>query len=214
MSWNKGKRMYTDDEVFCSNSKASQSLLRKYYLEKVDYCCSECGGSKWMGKDLKLEVDHKDGVRRNNDLSNLRLLCPNCHSLTETYKAKNVKGKKKVSDEELVDALHNNETISQALISVNLAPRGGNYARAKKLLEARDISMRVKKMSFCSCGKRIDKMAFECKQCSNVSKRKVYRPSEGQLKREIETMTWVAIGKKHGVSDNAVRKWARGYGII
>ena len=39
----------------------------------------------WRGKELRLEIDHIDGSRFNNTLENLRILCPNCHSQTETY---------------------------------------------------------------------------------------------------------------------------------
>jgi hypothetical protein len=47
-----------------------------------------------------------------------------------------------------------------------------------------------------------------------LRRRKVKRPSARQLRAEIETYTWVALGEKYGVSDNAVRKWAKAYGII
>jgi hypothetical protein len=44
--------------------------------------------------------------------------------------------------------------------------------------------------------------------------RKVKRPGKDALEREIGSMSWVAIGRKYGVSDNAVRKWAKGYGLL
>jgi Zn finger protein HypA/HybF involved in hydrogenase expression len=214
MSWNKGMKVYSDEEVFCQNSNASQSLLRKYYLEKVEYKCSCCDILEWNGKSIKLEIDHIDGNRRNNTLENLRLLCPNCHSQTETYKSKNITGKRKVSDAELSDALFESDYISQALIKVGLAPRGGNYARAKRIIEEKEIAMRVKKLHYCHCGKRIDRSAKECQECSFISKRKVDRPNKEELQKMIKEMSWIAIGKQYGVSDNAVRKWARKYNLI
>ena len=51
-----------------------------------------CGITEWNNKKIVLELEHKDGNSENNDLVNLELLCPNCHSQTPTYKAKN-KGK-------------------------------------------------------------------------------------------------------------------------
>jgi hypothetical protein len=51
--------------------------------------CSICKINIWNGKKLNLELDHIDGNRINHDFANLRLLCPNCHSQTENYRAKN-----------------------------------------------------------------------------------------------------------------------------
>jgi Zn finger protein HypA/HybF involved in hydrogenase expression len=68
------------------------SYIRRYLIEKYDGKCSQCGWSKtnpYTGK-VPLEVHHKDGDYTNNDESNLDLLCPNCHSLTATYKASNL----------------------------------------------------------------------------------------------------------------------------
>ena len=53
------------------------------------YNCSVCGISEHNGKDIVLECDHIDGHHENNAVENLRLICPNCHSQTDTYKAKN-----------------------------------------------------------------------------------------------------------------------------
>jgi hypothetical protein len=46
-----------------------------------------CGLSEWRGKRLILELHHKDGVNTNDTRENLEVLCPNCHSVTETYRA-------------------------------------------------------------------------------------------------------------------------------
>lgn len=51
--------------------------------------CERCGISEWQGKKLTLELHHKDGNHYNNTLSNLQILCPNCHSLTEKYNGRN-----------------------------------------------------------------------------------------------------------------------------
>lgn len=53
--------------------------------------CVSCGIVDWNGKPLVMELDHIDGDRTNHRLKNLRMLCPNCHALTDTYRAKNIK---------------------------------------------------------------------------------------------------------------------------
>jgi len=50
--------------------------------------CSICGIEIWNNKPIKLELDHIDGNRINHEYCNLRLLCPNCHSQTDTYRSK------------------------------------------------------------------------------------------------------------------------------
>lgn len=52
--------------------------------------CERCGRSEWQGEAIPLELDHVDGDRWNNTLENLRLLCPNCHALTPTYRGRNI----------------------------------------------------------------------------------------------------------------------------
>lgn len=70
----------------------SPKSIRKLILEERQHMCEMCGNSEWLGKPITLEVDHVDGNSSNNTRANLRLLCPNCHSTTDTYKSRN-KGK-------------------------------------------------------------------------------------------------------------------------
>ena len=69
--------------------------IRRYLFEKYDNKCSSCGWSEinlWTNT-LPLEVHHLDGDYTNNEETNLTLLCPNCHSLTDTYKNANINGR-------------------------------------------------------------------------------------------------------------------------
>lgn len=53
--------------------------------------CEECGIFEWNGKPISLELDHINGVRYDHRLENLKILCPNCHSQTPTFRSKNRK---------------------------------------------------------------------------------------------------------------------------
>lgn len=65
-------------------------------LSLLKYECSECSlPPKWNGKVLSLQLDHINGVNNDNRIENLRFLCPNCHSQTETFAHKNRKNYKK-----------------------------------------------------------------------------------------------------------------------
>lgn len=67
--------------------------LKKRMLENniLKNECSQCGINQWNGNPINCELDHIDGVRTNHKIENLRLLCPNCHSQTDTYRSKNRK---------------------------------------------------------------------------------------------------------------------------
>jgi hypothetical protein len=69
--------------------------IRRYIFEKYDSKCCQCGWDEKHPSDGKipLDIDHIDGDNNNNE-DNLRLLCPNCHSLTLTYKSRNKNGRK------------------------------------------------------------------------------------------------------------------------
>ena len=70
--------------------------IRNYLLDKVNCKCELCGWDKInpYTNNIPLEIHHKDGNYQNNGEDNLQVLCPNCHSLTETYKNHNTEGRK------------------------------------------------------------------------------------------------------------------------
>lgn len=62
---------------------------RKALIYLHGHSCWVCLSSVWQGQPIPLELDHIDGNSENNAEENLRLICPNCHALTPTYKNKN-----------------------------------------------------------------------------------------------------------------------------
>jgi hypothetical protein len=65
-------------------------LKNRIIKEKLKvYECEECGITEWNKKPIILHLDHIDGDNHNHKFSNLRLLCPNCHSQTDTWCGKN-----------------------------------------------------------------------------------------------------------------------------
>ena len=131
--------------------------------------CAICGQLPfWNGKALVLVLDHINGIRNDNRLLNLRLLCPHCHSQTDTFAGRSVR----------------------------------------------------KTYNCVKCGRARTKHSKSglCKYCAATifgqEHRKVKnRPSKDDLVTLIATTPMTTIGRIFGVSDNAVRKWAKTYGI-
>jgi len=83
-------RSVEDVLKWTSRSAIKRALLKRGILVNR---CDECGISEWRGKPLAVQIDHRNGVRDDHRLENLRMLCPNCHSQTKTFAARNRKPK-------------------------------------------------------------------------------------------------------------------------
>lgn len=133
--------------------------------------CEMCGqGETWRGKRISLIIDHINGVRDDNRLENLRIVCPNCAATLETHC-----GRRNRKPAMLRSCL---------LCGSEFRPKYGNQRYCSRL-----------------CGQR----------ASARGRRKVDRPPYEQLLAEIEATSYLAVGRRYGVSDNAVRKWVRAY---
>lgn len=64
------------------------------------------------------------------------------------------------------------------------------------------------------CGKSIYQGAKTCNKCRGLKSRKVIRPTKEELREMIKSSTWVEIGKRFSVSDNAIKKWAKSYQLV
>jgi len=91
-TFKRNKHYWSHEEIFVKKSRASRSVLRDYVLRHnvLKLKCAECNTEKtWNNKPITLEIDHVNGHSEDNRLENLRMLCPNCHSQTNTYRRKN-----------------------------------------------------------------------------------------------------------------------------
>ena len=79
-------------ETILKKSRSRCTIKRRLLLAgKLLNRCDTCGLSEWRGLPLSIEIDHINGIRDDHRLQNLRMLCPNCHSQTDTHGAKNRK---------------------------------------------------------------------------------------------------------------------------
>lgn len=78
-----------------SRYNVKMRLLRAGLLKNE---CSDCGLTEWCGKRLSMHIDHINGIHNDHRLENLRMLCPNCHSQTDTYGGKNRRRGRRLQD--------------------------------------------------------------------------------------------------------------------
>ncbi len=169
------------EELLVQNSSASrQNLKRRLYQEGLkERRCEKCGqGEEWHGERMALILDHINGVRDDNRLQNLRIVCPNCAATLGTHC-----GRK-------------NRITRDAM----------QCRRCERSFVPNSSSQR-----YCSrhCGTRWDRSKLRGR--SNPGIRRTQRPPYEQLLAEIEAHGYCWVGRKYGVSDNAVRKWVRFY---
>lgn len=135
--WNKGNYDYSS---FSENSpKKNGKTTLNPLIALRGRRCENCGLEEWLGQPINLQIHHIDGDRTNNSLDNLKLLCPNCHSYTSNFARKNTT-QLIIPEEEYVRVLRSSKSIHSALLELGLTPKGGNYTRARELIEKYNIS--------------------------------------------------------------------------
>jgi len=156
---------------------SSNKLRKRLILEGLkEHKCECCGLNEWLGELIPLELDHIDGDHYNNTLENLKVLCPNCHAKTPTYRGKNKRSK-------------NSQTLKNKT----------QIAKIKKIYNCSSCGAQLKSKCKTSL----------CLSCHSKTQRKIERPPKEQLLREVQQSSYVAVGRKYGVSDNAIRKWLK-----
>jgi hypothetical protein len=161
----------------------SYKSSKKHLITERSHRCELCGLAEWRESSIPLEVHHKDGNRTNNEYDNLQLLCPNCHALTDTWRGK---GKK------------------QNNISTDILVKSKKTLIESKKYNCLTCNCITKNKKYCSSS-----CYHKSTKTPKTEKRKVPRPSLTDLKNDLQTMSFVAVGKKYGVSDNCIRKWLR-----
>lgn len=170
---------YLNNEIYITTHNLKNRLLREGLKEHV---CESCKLTEWLGDKIPIELHHIDGNRYNNNLNNLQILCPNCHSKTD-----------------------NNSGKGTIKLLPNQKDRANMYRKKKS-------PRKKLKTHYCKCGKSIDKRSKFCKSCNpKLSLRRVNRPPMDLLLMEVKELGYSATGRKYGVSDNAIRKWIKFY---
>ena len=84
----KGRKLDTFIKIE-SGANVDIKPLKRWLQETQNNCCALCSIAPfWNGKPLTLQLDHVDGDSDNNHFTNVRLLCPNCHTQTDTFGSK------------------------------------------------------------------------------------------------------------------------------
>jgi hypothetical protein len=103
----------------------------------------------------------------------------------------------------------NCHSLTENYAGKNKTGNPGRRQKHEKLVEYFSIPRNLCKI----CGKLGYGDTYCSQECSHEGQRKLQRPDRDQLTADITAMSWLAVGRKYGVSDNAVRKWAKSYGL-
>ena len=131
---------YTKTRVYQRSEYVVESVERR--AKGICELCEQEAPFKNPNGKPYLEVHHIVQLAKGgpDTIDNAVALCPNCHSLTKTWRGRN-KSKKSGgwSDLEILEAYKNNRNIRQTLLSLGMAAKGGNYNRVKRILERNDL---------------------------------------------------------------------------
>jgi len=192
------KKSWQQILVLRESRRESAVRLRRALIEYGrEYKCEMCGQKpEWNGKELRLQVDHKNGNGLDNQPENIRFVCPNCH--TQTCNFGNDKGLTTVT---------------------NFKGRYKSKKRKDKRTQAQKRNKKLKNLVYVclECKEKFTpdrKNQKYCKHSCATKHRRKSRPSKEILAAEMKIMSWCALGRKYKVTDNAVRKWARNYELI
>jgi len=105
------------EKVLTKDSNYNRTKLKDRLIQEglKEYKCEICGISEWLGHPISLQLHHLNGINNDNRLSNLQLLCPNCHSQTDNFgtKGKGMVIKRKCDNLPLEDVKKIMQTVSE-----------------------------------------------------------------------------------------------------
>jgi 5-methylcytosine-specific restriction endonuclease McrA len=152
--WSRGKTRLSDDrikskykleEIFIEDSRVMRAQIKNILIKEklIEYVCSECGqNGNWNGKVLSLQIDHINGIRNDNRLSNLRFLCPNCHSQTSTFCNKIDSKSKKLEDfelNEIISLFEKSRSLTDLIIQLGIYDNTKNRNKLKIIKESYNL---------------------------------------------------------------------------
>lgn len=201
---------YNIESKLHKNTKVQSHKLRNKLIELgyKENKCELCGISEWMGKPVKLQLHHIDGDHDNNELSNLQILCPNCHSMTDNF---GVYNSKRVKEPTLV--------CRECGIKISRHSKSGlcvscSHKYKRKNAKTR-YNNRVKIICPCCKTNLMNSTSTMCESCYNKKRiEKLYNIiSRDNLKELIRSTSFTQIGDMYNVSDNTIRKWCDKYNL-
>ena len=179
-----GRRIPISEILVPDSTYSRSNLKERLYKEGLkERACELCGqGEDWCGRKMSLILDHINGVGNDNRIENLRIVCANCAATLETHCGRNLPRERCCPG-----------------CGASFAPRN---------LRHRYCTLRCFNSTKTHGPNRF---ATTARGRPRIKTRKVERPPFEQLLAEIEQTSYLAVGRKYGVSDNAVRKWVRCY---
>ena len=210
----KGVVVKSLDEILTIDSYYQTSILKLRLIKEniKEYKCEKCGINQWNNEQIGLQLHHINGESTDNRIENLILLCPNCHSQTDNYCGKKNEGKKE-------KRYYCNHCGKRILKTVT-----GYCDECFKLLVKKEIEpISFNKISHKTvidncreCGKELHYKNDNglCRKCfSEKAKRSGKKCDKNTLEQLIKQKSFLEIGRIFGVTDNAVRKWCKSYGL-
>lgn len=201
---------YNIESKLHRNTKTNSHKLRNKLIEfgYKESKCELCGISEWLGKPVKLQLHHIDGNHDNNELSNLQILCPNCHSMTDNF---GVYNSKRAKEPTLV--------CSECDIKISSHSKSGlcvscSHKHKRENAKTKYIN-RVKIICPCCKTNLMNSTSTMCESCYNKKRiEKLYNIiSQDNLKELIRSTSFTQIGDMYNVSDNTIRKWCDKYNL-